>query len=35
MTTQDQRSDVTGSYDQDSQVAVSETQPETQPQTQP
>jgi hypothetical protein len=35
MTTQDQRSDVTGSYDQESQVAVSETEPRTQPQTQP
>ncbi|MDT5136189.1 MAG: hypothetical protein QOD58_451 [Mycobacterium sp.] len=31
MTTQDQRSDVTGSYDQQPQVAVSETQPQTQP----
>jgi hypothetical protein len=31
MTTQDQRSDVTGSYDQERQVAVSETQPQTQP----
>jgi hypothetical protein len=35
MTTQDQRSDVTGSYDEKSQVAVSETQRQTQPQTQP
>src|ERR1700738_1425517 len=31
MTTQDQRSDVTGSYGQESQVAVSETQPQTRP----
>jgi hypothetical protein len=31
MTTQEQRSDVTGSYDQEPQVAVSETQPQTQP----
>ena len=31
MTTQDQRSDMTGSYDQEHQVAVSETQPQTQP----
>jgi hypothetical protein len=31
MTTQDQRSDLTGSYDRESQVAVSETQPETLP----
>jgi hypothetical protein len=31
MTTQDQRSDMTGSYDQEPQVAVSETQPQSQP----
>ena len=35
MTTQDQRSDVTGSHDQESQVAVSETQRQTQPETPP